>query len=74
MDTLSTAVSIPYHTCAKVARIWSGLSGRKCSAQRIRALCVNGRIEGAYKAGEQWMIPANAQDIRRKIGKPKKIV
>ena len=43
-----------YLTADQVAKQW-GVSGR-----RVRVLCNEGRINGAYKLGKQWMIPANA--------------
>lgn len=42
------------------------------SARRINALCVGGRITGATKLGNMWVIPEGAQkpkDERIKSGK-----
>lgn len=41
------------------------------STRRIRTLCVEGRIEGAVKVGNQWIIPIDAKkpkDARIKSG------
>lgn len=40
--------------------------------RRIRVLCAEGRIPGAYKVGAYWLIPENAEkpkDERIKSGK-----
>lgn len=40
--------------------------------RRIRVLCAEGRIEGAYKVGAYWLIPEDAEkpkDERIKSGK-----
>lgn len=42
------------------------------SQRRIRTLCVEGRIEGAFKMGAYWSIPENAEkpkDERIKSGR-----
>ena len=42
------------------------------STRRIRRLCTEGRIEGAYKVGAYWLIPEEAEkpkDERVKSGK-----
>ena len=42
------------------------------SQRRIRKLCVEGRIPGAFKMGAYWSIPENAEkpkDERIKTGK-----
>ncbi len=42
------------------------------SARRVALLCEQGRIEGAQKAGGNWIIPENAKkpiDARVKSGK-----
>lgn len=42
------------------------------SARRIAVLCSDGRIEGAQKAGANWIIPDDAKkptDARIKSGK-----
>lgn len=43
--------------------------------RRINALCLQGRIEGAFKFGNTWAIPQEAEkpkDARVKSGKYKK--
>lgn len=45
------------------------------SARRIALLCAENRIEGAQKAGNNWIIPENAvkpADARIKTGKYRK--
>lgn len=45
------------------------------SQRRIRKLCMEGRIEGAFKMGAYWSIPSDAdkpKDERVKSGKYKK--
>ncbi len=45
------------------------------SARRINTLCAEGRIEGAIKIGNMWVIPSKAEkpkDARVKTGKYKK--
>ena len=40
--------------------------------RRIRVLCAEGRISGAYKVGTYWLIPSDAEkpkDERIKSGK-----
>lgn len=42
------------------------------SQRRIRTLCIEGRIEGAFKMGAYWSIPEDAEkpkDERIKSGK-----
>lgn len=46
------------------------------SQRRIRKLCEEGRIKGAYKAGTYWLIPLDTEkpnDARIRTGKYKKI-
>ena len=55
-----------YLSISQTAEKW-GISQR-----RIRLLCVEGRIPGAFKMGAYWSIPANAEkpkDERIKSGK-----
>ena len=50
-------------TANQAAQKW-GISQR-----RVQILCAEGRIEGVFKVGEAWAIPANAlkpQDSRFK--------
>ena len=69
--------------CAFVSLIWEGrimefLSTTqmaekwKISSRRIQILCNEGRIDGAMKVGQTWVIPADAEkpdDQRIKNGK-----
>ena len=55
-----------YLSISQTAEKW-GISQR-----RIRLLCVEGRISGAFKMGAYWSIPADAEkpkDERIKSGK-----
>ncbi len=55
-----------YLSVSQVAEKW-GIKQR-----RIRVLCAEGRIPGAYKVGAYWLIPEDAQkpkDERIKTGK-----
>lgn len=55
-----------YLSVSQVAEKW-GIKQR-----RIRVLCVEGRIPGAYKVGAYWLIPDDAEkpkDKRVKTGK-----
>lgn len=41
--------------------------------RQVNALCAAGRIEGAYKSGNRWMIPAGVMsDQKKNIGRPRK--
>jgi len=40
------------------------------SPRRIRVICRQGRIPGAYKHGRDWMIPAAATWDRKPPGRP----
>lgn len=44
-----------YITASQAAKKWS------ISQRRVQVLCLNGRIEGVFKLGENWAIPANAE-------------
>ena len=58
-----------YLSVSQVAEKW-GIKQR-----RIRVLCAEGRIKGAYKVGTYWLIPEDAEkpkDERIKSGKYKK--
>lgn len=62
-----------YMTLKEASEKW-GIGDR-----RINALCLQGRIEGAYKFGREWAIPKDAkkpEDARIKSGKyiKKKVV
>ena len=59
-----------YLSISQMSEKW-GLSSR-----RIRTLCIEGRIEGAFKMGAYWSIPEDAEkpkDERIKSGKYIKI-
>lgn len=59
-----------YLSTFEVAKKWN------ISARRVALLCSESRIEGAQKAGNNWIIPANAQkplDARIKTGKYRKV-
>ena len=52
-----------YMTASQASHKWD------ISQRRVQILCANGRIEGVFKLGETWAIPADAkkpQDARRK--------
>lgn len=44
-----------YMTASKAAEKWH------ISQRRVQILCSEGRIEGVFKLGENWAIPANSQ-------------
>jgi len=55
-----------YLTIKQTAKKW-GLSGR-----RVQTLCAEGRIEGAERIGNMWVIPNNVEkpsDMRIKSGR-----
>ena len=55
-----------YFSVSQMSEKW-GISQR-----RIRTLCMEGRIEGAFKMGAYWSIPENAEkpkDKRVKSGR-----
>lgn len=63
---LTEGVNMEYLSVSQVAEKW-GIKQR-----RIRALCCEGRIDGAYKVGAYWLIPEDAEkpkDERIKSGK-----
>ena len=54
-----------FFTASQIAKIW------KISHRRVQYLCAENRIEGAFKIGETWAIPKDAQkpvDARTKNG------
>lgn len=58
--------SMKYISAIEAAKRWH------LSRRRVVALCGNGRITGAQKAGAYWIIPENAEkpsDARVKSGK-----
>lgn len=55
-----------YLSISQISEKWN------ISQRRIRALCMEGRIAGAFKMGAYWSIPAEAEkpkDERIKNGK-----
>lgn len=53
-------------TASQMARIWN------ISHRRVQYLCASNRIDGAFKIGEIWVIPQDAEkpdDARTKKGK-----
>lgn len=57
---------VKYISAIEAAERWN------LSRRRIIALCNNGRISGAQKAGAYWIIPENAEkpsDARIKSGR-----
>lgn len=44
-----------FMTASQAAKKWN------ISQRRVQVLCVNGRIAGVFKLGENWAIPANAK-------------
>lgn len=59
-----------YLSISQVAEKW-GIKQR-----RIRVLCTEGRINGAYKERAYWLIPENAEkpkDERVKSGRYRKV-
>ena len=58
-----------YMTLREASEIWG------IGARRINTLCVEGRIEGATRIGNMWVLPKVAKkpdDARIKSGKYKK--
>ena len=59
-----------YLTASQIAKIW------KISHRRVQYLCANNRIDGAFKIGETWAIPQNAEkpyDARMRVGEAKDV-
>jgi len=44
---------VEFMTASKAAEKWN------VSQRRVQILCASGRIEGVFKLGENWAIPAN---------------
>ena len=44
-----------FMTASQAAKKWN------ISQRRVQVLCMNGRIGGVFKLGENWAIPANAK-------------
>lgn len=58
-----------YITSAQMAEQW-GITKRQ-----VNSICASGKIDGAYKSGNRWMIPANAVKISNEnAGRPHKIM
>ncbi len=54
---------LAFYSAAEAAALW-GISKR-----RVQILCAQGRVEGAMKVGQVWIIPAQAEkpaDQRKK--------
>lgn len=44
-----------FMTASQAAKKWN------ISQRRVQVLCMNGRIVGVFKLGENWVIPTNAK-------------
>ena len=44
-----------FMTASQAAKKWD------ITQRRVQILCAKGRIDGVFKLGENWVIPANAQ-------------
>lgn len=56
-------------TANQAAKRWN------ITQRRVQILCAKGRIDGVFKLGESWVIPANAKKpIDRRIKKEKENV
>lgn len=44
-----------YMTASEAAKKW------KISQRRVQILCLENRIDGVFKLGDNWAIPSNAQ-------------
>lgn len=56
-----------YLSAKELAEMWN------ISRRRVQILCEEGRIDGAYKVSEVWIIPEDAEKPvdRRKVAKKK---
>ena len=54
-----------YLSAKELAEKWN------ISRRRVQILCEEGRIDGAYKVSEVWIIPEDAEKpvVRRKVAK-----
>ena len=55
-----------FMTASQAAKKW------QITQRRVQILCAQGRIDGVFKLGENWVIPANSEkpiDARIKKGK-----
>ena len=48
-------MKLDYMTTIEAAKLWH------ITPRRISTLCTDGRIEGAVKKGNTWLIPSNAE-------------
>ena len=55
-----------YLTASQLAPMWN------ISQRRVQILCANGRINGAFKIGEIWVIPYDAKKTKDKRTKKDK--
>lgn len=62
--TVNGVTKMEYMTPSQAAEKWN------ISQRRVQILCAQNRIEGVFKLGENWAIPANTEkpkDKRRKV-------
>lgn len=48
-------MNVEFMTANQAAKKWD------ITQRRVQILCAKGRIDGVFKLGENWVIPANAQ-------------
>ena len=48
-------MNVEFMTANQAAKKWD------ITQRRVQILCTKGRIDGVFKLGENWVIPANAQ-------------
>ncbi len=61
---MNEVIKMEYMTPSQAAEKWN------ISQRRVQILCAQNRIEGVFKLGENWAIPANTEkpkDMRRKV-------
>lgn len=61
--SLDVGNTMEFMTASQASHKWN------ISQRRVQLLCANGRIEGVFKLGETWAIPADAKkpdDLRKK--------
>ena len=62
-------MNVEFMTANQAAKKWD------ITQRRVQILCTKGRIDGVFKLGENWVIPANAQkQIDGRIRKEKENV
>ena len=59
----SFGVNMKYLKSAEIAKLWN------LTERRVRMLCNEGRIQGAYLSGKTWLIPENVEKPVRKNAK-----